>query len=98
MPGVQRRRSIIAFKVVPDAADLQLRVELTQNRTNILRQLPDKVLAHRPALDGDFREDFNDQFHENSARRDGQKTGARIIAEIAQALIKNMQALHMRTI
>jgi hypothetical protein len=56
------------------------------------------VLTHRPTFNGDFREDFNDQFHENSECRGREKTGARIIAEIAQALIKNMQHLTWRTI
>ncbi|MNE75599.1 hypothetical protein D3C80_1717740 [compost metagenome] len=51
------------FQVVPHPTDQQLRIEIAQHRTDVLRQLPDKMLTHRPAFDGDFWKDFNDQFH-----------------------------------
>ncbi|MNE12541.1 hypothetical protein D3C80_1053420 [compost metagenome] len=63
------------FKVVPNAGHLEFRVQVFQDRADVLRELADEMLAHRPALDGDFREDFDDEFHENSARAAAEKEG-----------------------
>jgi hypothetical protein len=54
-------------EVVPFALHVQLGVQVAQHRANVLRQLADELLAHRPALDGDFCEGFDDQFHEQRA-------------------------------
>ncbi|MDT4840515.1 hypothetical protein FQZ97_743410 [compost metagenome] len=63
------------LEVVPDAGHLEFRVQVFQDRADVLRELADEMLAHRPALDGDFREDFDDEFHENSARAAAEKEG-----------------------
>ncbi|MCY1422216.1 hypothetical protein D9M71_378910 [compost metagenome] len=51
------------LEIVPLAFHQQLWIEVAQHRANVLRQLPDEALAHRPALDGDFLEDLDDEFH-----------------------------------
>src|SRR5690606_23438870 len=51
------------LKVVPDTRHLHGRIEVAQHAANVLPQLADELLAYRTALDGDFRENFNDQLH-----------------------------------
>ena len=64
------------IEVVPLALHLQLGVQVAQHRADVLRQLADELLAHRPALDGDFRAGFDDQFHEVAgAGQDAKKQG-----------------------
>src|SRR5690606_19259736 len=53
-------------QVVPLARDSQVRVQILEYRADVLRQLPDELLAHRPALDGDFREGLDDEFHDRT--------------------------------
>lgn len=48
------------LKVVPYATHDNVRVQFTEHGTNVLAQLPDELLAHRRAFDGDFWENFND--------------------------------------
>ena len=52
------------LEVIPDTRDPQSRVKITQHGANVLPQLANELLAHRAALDGDFRENFDDQLHE----------------------------------
>ncbi|MNE17150.1 hypothetical protein D3C76_1311940 [compost metagenome] len=47
-------------EVVPHAIDHQLRVQITEHDADVLGELADEMLAHRPALDGDLWEDFYD--------------------------------------
>ncbi|MNC27295.1 hypothetical protein D3C75_754630 [compost metagenome] len=56
------------FEVVPDTIDRELRVEVLEHVADVLAELADEALAHRPALDGDFWEDFDDKFHWLTAR------------------------------
>ncbi len=51
------------FEIIPDTVNLQLRVDILEHVADVLRELTDEALAHRPALDGDFWEDFDDEFH-----------------------------------
>ncbi|MCY1447602.1 hypothetical protein D9M71_642310 [compost metagenome] len=70
-------------EVVPLAFHQQLRIEVAQHRANVLRQLPDEALAHRPALDGDFLEDLDDEFHAvETARAGSLKKGARLYPKL----------------
>jgi len=58
------------FEIVPDTIDRELRIDILEHVANVLAELADEALAHRPALDGDFWEDFDDKFHWfNSAPR-----------------------------
>jgi hypothetical protein len=58
------------LEIVPDTIDRELRIEILEHVADVLAELTDEALAHRPALDGDFWEDFDDKFHwVNSARR-----------------------------
>ena len=74
-PGLGVDHGGLNLQVVPLALDLQLRVQVAQHRADVLRQLPDEALAHRPALDGDFLEGLDDEFHarDANARGDGKK-------------------------
>ncbi|MNJ51637.1 hypothetical protein D3C77_469470 [compost metagenome] len=56
------------FEIVPDTIDRELRVEVLEHVADVLAELADEALAHRPALDGDFWEDFDDKFHWLTAR------------------------------
>ena len=52
------------LEVVPDTGHPQFGVKIAQHGANVLPQLADELLAHRAALDGDFRENFDDELHE----------------------------------
>lgn len=56
------------FEIIPDTIDHELRVEVLEHVADVLAELADEALAHRPALDGDFWEDFDDKFHWLTAR------------------------------
>jgi len=56
------------FEIVPDTIDRELRIEVLEHVADVLGELADEALAHRPALDGDFWEDFDDKFHWLTAR------------------------------
>ena len=58
------------FEIVPDTIDRELWIKILEHVADVLAELADEALAHRPALDGDFWEDFDDKFHwVNSARK-----------------------------
>jgi hypothetical protein len=48
------------LKVVPQPLHHQRRVQVTEHGADVSGQLTGELLAHRPALDGDFWEDFYD--------------------------------------
>src|SRR5690606_16892073 len=64
------------FQVVPHAAHLQLRIQVAQHGTDVLPQLPQELLTHRPAFDGDLGEGFDDELHGKVARAVPKKGGA----------------------
>lgn len=51
------------FDMIPVTDDRQRFIILLQDVANIGRENLDKAQAHRLALDGDFREQFNDKLH-----------------------------------
>lgn len=58
------------LEIVPDTIDRELGIKVLEHVADVLGELADEALAHRPALDGDFWEDFDDKFHWfNSAPR-----------------------------
>lgn len=61
---LQRRiRPQIDFKTVPVPVDPGLGVDRRQHLFQVALQLCDKAFTNLAALDGDFREKFDDQFH-----------------------------------
>ncbi len=56
------------LEVVPDTIDHELRIQILEHVADVLGELTDEALAHRPALDGDLWEDFDDKFHWFTAR------------------------------
>lgn len=48
------------LEVVPHTIDHHGRVQIAEHGTDVLGQLTDETRPYRAALDGDFRENFND--------------------------------------
>ncbi len=61
--------------VVPHPFHPQFGIEVAQHGADVLRQLTNEPLAHRRALDGDFRENLDDQLHENARASEAKKEG-----------------------
>ncbi|MNN33477.1 hypothetical protein D3C81_1472390 [compost metagenome] len=71
LPGFQ-------FEVVPLALHHQLGIEVPQHGANVLRQLPDELPAYRTALDGDFGEGFDNDFHDGRTGTAKREKGDRL--------------------
>ncbi|MNY21118.1 hypothetical protein D3C86_1546400 [compost metagenome] len=67
----------LQLDVVPLTGNLQRGIEVPEHGADVLAELADELLAHRPALDGDFREGFDDEFHGRTGKGDSWKKDGR---------------------